>query len=118
VSDATVTAAGVTAAGVMPGTAGYMSPEQIRGETADHRTDIFSPGCVLYELLAGRPLFRADSAIDRLHATLHADPDVTMRTHLFMRARQPERARPLIGAAPCRHSEGRARRRSRPHIAL
>ena len=51
-----------------------MSPEQVRGEAADHRSDLFSLGCVLYEMLAGRRAFMEDSAIETMHATLHADP--------------------------------------------
>jgi serine/threonine-protein kinase len=81
-SDATATSSGVTSAGAVLGTAGYMAPEQVRGEAVDHRADIFSLGCVLYELLAGRHLFGGDSSIDRLHATLHVDPDLTAITHV------------------------------------
>jgi non-specific serine/threonine protein kinase len=69
----TVTA-DATAAGVVLGTAGYMAPEQVRGQLVDHRADIFALGCVLYEMLSGRRAFSGDSAIDTLHATLHADP--------------------------------------------
>ena len=78
VSDVAVTSSGLTGAGLVLGTAGYMSPEQVRGEATDHRSDIFSLGCVLYELIAGRRAFKSDSAIDTLHATLHADPDLTV----------------------------------------
>ena len=56
------------------GTLGYMSPEQVRGETADHRSDIFSFGCVLYEMLSGTRAFKGESSIDRLHATLRTEP--------------------------------------------
>ncbi len=69
---ATVTAA--TDAGTVLGTAGYMSPEQVRGEPVDHRSDLFSLGCVLYEMLAGRRAFAGTSSIDTMHATLHDDP--------------------------------------------
>ena len=48
-------AASHTAAGVVMGTAGYMAPEQVRGETADARSDIFAFGSVLYEMLSGVP---------------------------------------------------------------
>ena len=56
------------------GTPGYMSPEQVRGELVDHRSDIFSFGCVLYEMLSGTRAFKGESSIDTLHATLRAEP--------------------------------------------
>ena len=58
----------------MLGTAGYMSPEQVRGQAVDHRTDIFSLGCVLYEMLAGQRAFRRDTAADTLAAILREEP--------------------------------------------
>jgi Tol biopolymer transport system component len=64
----------VTAPGVLLGTAGYMSPEQIRHHPIDHRADIFSLGVVLYESLAGRPPFRRPSLADTLSAILNEDP--------------------------------------------
>ncbi|MGN6591291.1 MAG: protein kinase domain-containing protein, partial [Terriglobales bacterium] len=63
-----------TAAGVVLGTVGYMAPEQARGQAADARSDIFSLGCVLYEMLAGRRAFRGDSAADVISAILREDP--------------------------------------------
>jgi len=51
--------------GAVMGTAGYMSPEQVRGERADHRSDIFSLGCVLYETASGRRAFARDTAVER-----------------------------------------------------
>ncbi len=63
-----------TETGVRVGTAGYMSPEQVRGLPADHRTDIFSFGCVLYEMLSGRSPFRKDTTADTMSAILHEDP--------------------------------------------
>ena len=65
---------GATHAGGVLGTPGYMSPEQVRGEAADHRSDIFSFGCVLYEMLSGRRAFEGESSIDAMHAILRSDP--------------------------------------------
>ena len=56
------------------GTVGYMSPEQVRGEAADHRSDIFSLGCVLYEMLTGRRAFQKPTGAETMTAILQADP--------------------------------------------
>jgi tetratricopeptide (TPR) repeat protein len=63
-----------TEAGTRVGTVGYMSPEQIRGKSVDHRTDIFAFGCVLYEILFGDRAFSRDTAADTMSAILHEDP--------------------------------------------
>jgi TolB-like protein/Tfp pilus assembly protein PilF len=63
-----------TEAGATLGTVGYMSPEQVRGQAVDHRSDIFSLGCVLHELFSGRSPFRRDTAADTASAILHGDP--------------------------------------------
>jgi TolB-like protein/tetratricopeptide (TPR) repeat protein/tRNA A-37 threonylcarbamoyl transferase component Bud32 len=63
-----------TEAGVVLGTADYMSPEQVRGEHADARSDIFSFGCVVYEMLAARRAFTGASRIETLHAVLKEHP--------------------------------------------
>jgi len=64
--------------GVVLGTAGYMAPEQVRGEVADHRADIFSFGAVFYEMLAGKRAFQRDSPIETMSAILsHEPPELT-----------------------------------------
>ena len=63
-----------TGTGVVLGTAGYMSPEQVRGEKADERSDIFSFGAVLYETLSGQRAFAGPSVADRASAILKEDP--------------------------------------------
>jgi serine/threonine protein kinase/Tol biopolymer transport system component len=60
--------------GTVMGTAGYMSPEQVRGQPVDHRSDIFSLGVILYEMLAGERPFRGESAVETLNAILKEDP--------------------------------------------
>jgi Tol biopolymer transport system component len=67
-----------TSPGMVTGTAGYMSPEQVRARPIDHRTDIFSLGVVLYEMLAGRRPFGGESAVETMNAILTVDPpDIT-----------------------------------------
>ncbi len=63
-----------TTPGVALGTAGYMSPEQARGKPADHRSDIFSFGAVLYEMIGGQRAFHHESVIETLNAILKEDP--------------------------------------------
>jgi len=65
---------GGTEPGTVLGTVGYMSPEQVRGHPADSRSDIFSFGTVLYEMLTGRRAFRADSAVETMNAILTEEP--------------------------------------------
>ena len=60
--------------GVVMGTASYMSPEQARGSKVDHRSDIFSLGILLYELLSGKPPFQGSSGIEILNAILKETP--------------------------------------------
>jgi eukaryotic-like serine/threonine-protein kinase len=64
----------VSEPGLVMGTVGYMSPEQVRAEPVDARSDIFSFGCILYEMLAGRRAFQAPTAVETMHAILKADP--------------------------------------------
>src|SRR6516165_7855831 len=63
--------------GMIVGTAAYMSPEQARGRTADQRSDIFSFGCVLYEMLTGRKAFHGEDISDILASVLKIDADFT-----------------------------------------
>ena len=63
-----------TAAGAVLGTPGYMAPEQVRGQSADHRSDIFALGCVLYEMLSGKRAFPGETGADVLSAILTKAP--------------------------------------------
>jgi len=64
----------VTKTGVVIGTVAYMSPEQLRSKPVDHRSDIFSFGAILYEMLAGRRAFRGETEVDTMTAVLREDP--------------------------------------------
>jgi serine/threonine protein kinase len=63
-----------TEPGLVLGTPNYMSPEQVRGQPADHRSDIFSFGCVLYEMLTGAGAFRRDTPVESMNAVLTEEP--------------------------------------------
>ena len=73
----TLTMAAATQAGIILGTAGYMSPEQARGKTADSRADIWAFGVVLYEMLTGERLFKGEDVTDTLASILKAQPDLS-----------------------------------------
>ena len=68
------TGAGHTEAGTVMGTMGYMSPEQVRGLPVDHRSDIFSFGAILYEMLSGQKAFKRDTDVDTMAAITRDDP--------------------------------------------
>ena len=70
----TITTPAMTQAGVLLGTAAYMSPEQARGRAADRRTDIWAFGCVVYEMLAGRPAFDGEDMAEVLGAVVRLEP--------------------------------------------
>ena len=74
------TVAGGTEPGLVLGTVGYMSPEQVRAADVDYRTDIFSFGAVLYELVTGRRAFQRDTAAETMTAILKEDPPELVET--------------------------------------
>jgi hypothetical protein len=65
----------LTNAGVIMGTVGYMSPEQVRGEKVDHRSDIFSFGAILHEMITGQRAFRRDTMAETMTAILKEEPE-------------------------------------------
>ena len=115
----TLTTPAATLAGVILGTAAYMSPEQARGKPVDRRADIWAFGCVLFEMLAGRQAFDTGETVsDAIAAILTREPDVTalpastpahIRT-LLRRCLQkdPQKRLPHIGIARLEIDEGPA----------
>ena len=83
--------AAMTGAGMLLGTAPYMSPEQARGKMADKRVDIWGFGCVLFEMLSGRRAFTGDTATDTIAHILGRDPDWAV-----LPPGVPERVRTLL----------------------
>jgi TolB-like protein/predicted Ser/Thr protein kinase len=75
-ADATI---GMTIPGLVLGTLNYMAPEQLRGAEVDHRADLFAVGAVLYEMLAGRPPFQADTMADSANRILNQEPEALAR---------------------------------------
>src|SRR5208283_1301896 len=67
----------VTKTGAVVGTYAYMSPEQVRSQAVDHRSDIFSFGAILYEMLAGQRAFRGQTEVDTMTAVLREEPSDT-----------------------------------------
>jgi len=79
---------GATQAGAILGTAAYMAPEQAKGKTADRRSDIWSFGVILYEMLTGKRLFQGESNVEVLGSVLNKEPDfsaVPFRVHRLLR---------------------------------
>jgi dipeptidyl aminopeptidase/acylaminoacyl peptidase len=70
----TVAVPTITTPGTVMGTVGYMAPEQVRGSDVDARTDLFALGAVMYEVLAGQPAFKRDTAAETMTAILREDP--------------------------------------------
>ena len=71
---ATMTSPAQTMPGMVLGTAGYMSPEQVRGKEVDARTDIFAFGAILYEMVSGQRAFKGESSVETMNAILKDDP--------------------------------------------
>ena len=84
--------AAATRAGVLLGTAAYMSPEQARGKRVDRRADIWAFGCVLYEILSGNTAFTGETVSDTLAAVLRSEPDLSS-----LPSSVPPRIRELLG---------------------
>jgi eukaryotic-like serine/threonine-protein kinase len=80
-----------SSSGMLIGTAGYVSPEQVRGNTADQRSDVFALGAVYYEMLTGRRAFVRTSPVETLGAVLRDDPSKTPEA-----AKIPEALRPIL----------------------
>jgi serine/threonine protein kinase/tetratricopeptide (TPR) repeat protein len=89
-------AAPMTNPGTVLGTAGYMAPEQVRGETADHRADLFAFGAILFEMVAGRPAFAAPSAAEAMSAVLRDEPALPSSARGSARERAPGLERIVI----------------------
>jgi serine/threonine protein kinase len=79
---ATLAAPTPTQPGMVMGTVGYMSPEQVRGLNVDHRSDIFSLGAILYEMASGKRAFQGDTSIETMNAILKEDPPELSETGL------------------------------------
>ena len=111
-------------AGVIIGTAAYMSPEQARGKPVDRRADIWAFGCVLYEMVTGTPAFDGETVSDTIGAIMRADPDwsrlppdtpANVRALLQRCLRKDARARlPHIGVARLELSEPAAAHTGEP----
>jgi serine/threonine protein kinase len=81
-ANSALTVGDATEPGLIMGTAGYMSPEQVRGQTVDHRTDIFGFGAILYEMLTGQRAFQKPTSAETMTAILNEEPaPISQLTH-------------------------------------
>ena len=101
-----------TSPGTMLGTVGYMSPEQVRGLPTDHRSDLFSFGAVLFEMLTGKRAFKGTTAADTLSAILREDPTEALG-HRGRPSRRPAARRAPL---PREGSRGSLPDRARPRL--
>ena len=104
----TITTPAMTMAGVILGTAAYMSPEQAKGRPADKRSDIWAFGCVLFEMLTGKRAFEAEDVSETLAAVLRAEPEWTLLPDSV-----PDRIRGLLRRCLRKDPQKRL-----PHIAM
>lgn len=100
---AKVTSVNITKSNVTLGTTAYMSPEQIRGGRVDHRTDIWSLGVVLYEMLAGRRAFPGNDGMAVLYSVVHNDPEPLRR----IRPEIPAELERIVGRAMAKYADAR-----------
>jgi eukaryotic-like serine/threonine-protein kinase len=94
---------GMTTSGVVVGTASYMSPEQASAGEIDGRSDLFSAGLILYELVTGEKAYQADSIVAMIYKIMHEPPDLS----LIPEGRQWERLRAVLERALARRPEDR-----------
>src|ERR1700693_5061554 len=104
---------GATQAGAILGTAAYMAPEQAKGQQADKRSDIWSFGVILYEVLTGKRFFSGETAVEILGGILNKDPDISAapsRVHKLLlwclEKDRKDRLQSIGGARRVAHSRG------------
>src|SRR5262249_16038872 len=90
----------LTDPGVVMGTVGYMSPEQVRGQETDHRSDIFALGLILYEMLSGQRAFRGASDIEVMNAILKGEPAELRETNAKIRPQVEKLVRRCLEKRP------------------
>jgi serine/threonine-protein kinase len=113
VSNSPTLSAVATRAGIILGTAAYMSPEQAKGKTADRRSDIWSFGVVLYEMLTGCRLYTSDTAAETLALVLTREPDLGA-----LPENAPSRVRELLRRSLTKDSKRRLRDIGEARIAI
>jgi eukaryotic-like serine/threonine-protein kinase len=94
--------ASLTAPGTVMGTVAYMSPEQVQGKDLDHRSDIFSFGIILHEMLRGQRVFTGESQVDVMHAILRADPPDLSETNAKISPQLDKLVRRCLEKQPAR----------------
>jgi eukaryotic-like serine/threonine-protein kinase len=102
-----------TSAGMLLGTAGYMSPEQAKGKSVDRRADIWAFGCVLYEMLTGKPAFDGETITDKLAAVVRGEPELSR-----LPEKTPQRIRELLQRCLVKDAKQRLQAIGEARIAL